>query len=131
MHPLSCARTCAIFFLCACFPFSALAQETAATPPANSQYPESEKGLKSLITDILTAMKSGDAQKSAQLLGSLSLPNHNEFFLKSFGAPEAARLEAKYVELEVKAPDWLQKRLEGVAKHSTQTDVTVKFLRDR
>jgi hypothetical protein len=109
MHPLTCARTCAIFFLSAGFPLSALAQETAASPPANSQYPESEKGLKSLITDILTAMKSGDAQESAQLLASLSLPNSNKFVLKSFAATEAPRLEAKCVELEVKATDWLQK----------------------
>jgi len=74
-------------------------------------------------------VKSGDAQKNAQLLASLSLPNHNEFFLKSFGATEAPRLEAKYGELEVKAPDWLQKRLEGVAKHGAQTDVTVKVFK--
>jgi TonB family protein len=56
---------------------------------------------------------------------ALSHPNHREWFLKSFGGTEAPRLEAKYVELGSKPSDWLQKRIEGVAKH-TQTDVTIK-----
>jgi hypothetical protein len=37
----------------------------------------------------------------------------------------STHLEAKYVELAAKAPDWLQKRLEGVSKHA-ETNVTVR-----
>jgi len=96
--------------------------------PESTVYPEAPEGLKSLITDILVAIKSGDSQRSSQLLATLAIPNHREWFQKSFGATEAPRLEAKYVDLESKAPDWLQKRMEAVAKH-TPADVTVKVFR--
>jgi hypothetical protein len=128
MHPLRHTRACTILFLCGCFSLPAFAQDAATTPRATPQgavYPESADSLKSLITDLLAATKSGDAQKSSHLLATFSLPNHREWFLKSFGASEAPRLEAKYVELGSKPSDWLQKRIEGVAKHP-QTDVTIK-----
>jgi TonB family protein len=98
---------------------------TSNVTPHGAVYPESAEGLKSLITDILVAIKSGDAQRSSKLLATLAIPNHREWFQKSFGATEAPRREAKYVDLESKSTDWLQKRMEAVAKH-TQTDVTVK-----
>jgi hypothetical protein len=101
---------------------------TSKATPESTVYPESPEGLKSLITDILVAIKSGDSQRSSQLLATLAIPNHREWFQKSFGATEAPRLEAKYVDLESKAPDWLQKRMEAVAKH-TPADVTVKVFR--
>jgi hypothetical protein len=98
---------------------------TSNATPQSKVYPESAEGLKSLITNILVAIKSGDAQGNSQLLATLAIPNHREWFQKSFGATEALRLEAKYVELVAKAPDWLQKRLEGVSKHA-ETNVTVR-----
>lgn len=104
--------------------FPAFGQDAAITLNAAAQravYPESADGLKSLITDILVAIKSGDAQRSSKLV----IPNHREWFQKSFGASEAPRLEAKYVDLEAKALDWLQKRLDGVSKHA-ETNVTVR-----
>ncbi|HSY33196.1 MAG TPA: energy transducer TonB [Verrucomicrobiae bacterium] len=93
--------------------------------PQGTVYPEAAEGLKSLITDILTAIKFGDSQRSSQLLATLAIPNHREWFQKSFGATEAPRLETKYVDLESKSTDWLQKRSEGVAKHA-EADVTVR-----
>jgi len=98
---------------------------TSKATPESTVYPESPEGLKSLITDILVAIKSGDAQRSSQLLATLAISNHREWFQKSFGATEAPRREAKYVDLESKSTDWLRKRMEAVAKH-IQTDVTVK-----
>lgn len=118
----------AFFLFTAMSVFPAFGQDAATPPNAAGQravYPESADGLKSLITDLLAAIKSGDTLKSSQLLASLDLPNHREWFLKSFGVTEAPHLEAKYVELEGKAPDWLQKRLEGVSKHA-ETNVTVR-----
>jgi hypothetical protein len=118
----------AFFLFTAISVFPAFGQDAATTPNAGAQrtgYPESADGLKSLITDLLAAIKSGDTLKSSQLLASLDLPNHREWFLKSFGVTEAPDLEAKYVELVAQAPDWLQKRLEGVSKHA-ETNVTVR-----
>ena len=97
--------------------FPAFGQDAATTPNTAGQravYPESADGLKSLITDLRAAIKSGDTLKSSQLLASHDLPNHREWFLKSFGVTQALHLEAKYVELVAKAPNWPQKRLEGV-----------------
>jgi TonB family protein len=118
----------AFFLFTAISVFPAFGQDAATTPNDAAQravYPESADGLKSLITDLLAAIKSGDTLKSSQLLTSLDPPNHREWFLKSFGLIEAPHLEAKYVELAAKAPDWLQKRLEGVSKHA-ETNVTVR-----
>jgi TonB family protein len=116
-----------MLLLCRCSLLPAFGHHipTSNVTPHGAVYPESADGLKSLITDILVAIKSGDAQRSSKLLATLAIPNHREWFQKSFGATEAPRLEAKYVELESKSTDWLQKRMEAVAKH-TQTDVTVK-----
>jgi len=64
MYPLL-RRVCAISFLCCSFCTNTFAQDSAPTSPPSSQftpYPESSEGLKSLITDILVAIKSGDTQ---------------------------------------------------------------------
>lgn len=126
VHLVRCALVCTILFVCG---ICVLAQEvaTVAQPASAPAYPESADGLKSLLQDILAAIKSHDAQKSSLLLTSLSLPNHEQWFLKSFGANEGPRLEAKYTDLESKAPEWLKKRFENVASQA-QTDVAVKLV---
>jgi hypothetical protein len=127
MHPLRRSAACAMLLLGSCSLLPAFGHHipTSNATPQSTVYPESAEGLKSLITNILVAIKSGDAQGNSQLLATLAIPNHREWFQKSFGATEALRLEAKYVELVAKAPDWLQKRLEGVSKHA-ETNVTVR-----
>ena len=125
IHPLPQTLVCAILFLCG---IDVFAQDAATvSQPASSvaSYPESADGLKSLLRDILEAIQSGDGQKTSQLLAALSLPNHKEWFLRSFGTKDGPRLEAKYIELESKAPDCFKKRLESAAKQA-QTDVAVK-----
>jgi TonB family protein len=128
MNSLRGTEVSAFFLFTAISVFPAFGRDAATTANAAGQravYPESADGLKSLITDLLAAIKSRDTRKSSQLLASLDLPNHREWFLRSFGVTEAPHLEAKYVELAAKAPDWLQKRLEGVSKHA-ETNVTVR-----
>jgi TonB family protein len=109
LHPCCCAGPC-----------------TAPPPTSTSAaYPESADGLKSLLQDILAAIKSGHSQETSQLLATLSVPSHKEWFLKSFGPTEGPRLEATYLELGSKAPDWLRKRFETAAK-PVQADIEVK-----
>jgi TonB family protein len=116
---------CAILFPCC---IRAVAQDVATAPQPDSNsaaYPESADGLKSLLGDILASIKSGDAQRTSQLLAALSVPSHKEWLLKSFGPAEGPRLEATYLELGSKAPNWLRKRFEVAAKRG-QTHVEVK-----
>jgi hypothetical protein len=92
MGSLQGTKVGAFFLFMAISVFPAFGQNAATTPNAAAQramYPESADGLKSLITDLLTAIKSSDTLKSSQLLTSLDLPNHREWFLKSFGVTEA------------------------------------------
>jgi hypothetical protein len=61
----------AFFLFTAISVFPAFGQDAATTPNAGAQrtgHPESADGLKSLITDLLAAIKSGDTLKSSQLL---------------------------------------------------------------
>lgn len=83
-------------------PKSALQQTSAAKPQASAipTYPESAAGLKSLLQDWFAAIKAGDTAKSAQYLDSLAIPNHREWFVKTFGAAEGARLDARYTKLQ-------------------------------
>jgi len=125
IHLLRYIPACAFLFLCCIL---AAAQDIAKAPQPSSTsaaYPESADGLKSLLQDILAAIKSGDAQKTSQLLATLSVPSHKEWFLKSFGPTEGPRLEATYLELGSKAPDWLRKRFESAAKQA-EPDVKIK-----
>ncbi|HTG27427.1 MAG TPA: hypothetical protein VK818_04315 [Methylomirabilota bacterium] len=72
----------AFFLFTAISVFPAFGQDAATTPNGGAQrtgYPESADGLKSLITDLLAAIKSGDTLKSSQLLASLDLPNHRKW----------------------------------------------------
>ena len=96
IHLLRYIPACAFLFLCCIL---AAAQDIAKAPQPSSTsaaYPESADGLKSLLQDILAAIKSGDAQKTSQLLATLSVPSHKEWFLKSFGPTEGPRLEATW-----------------------------------
>jgi TonB family protein len=74
----------------------------------------------------MATVKAGDASETSTFLTSLAIPNHNEWFLKTFGPTEGPRLEAKYVELQPEATSWLQKRGEAAAKNAdTTVDVSV------
>jgi TonB family protein len=81
-----------------------------------STYPESVEGLKSLLQDVFAAVKAGDLAKSSGYLAAFSIPNHEAWFLKTFGSSEGSRLETRYNELQPKFTEWLQKRIEQAVK---------------
>ncbi len=93
-------------------------QSTEAKPQAAaiSSYPESAEGLKHLLLDWFAAIEAGDTAKSSQYLESFAIPNHQEWFVKTFGAVEGARLEAKYTESQAKSPDALEVRAERAVR---------------
>jgi len=93
-------------------------QGTATRPQAATitAYPDSAEGLKSLLQDWFAAIKAGDTVKSSQYLESFAIPNHQEWFVKTFGAAEGARLEAKYTDLQAKPLEWLKKSAEREVK---------------
>jgi TonB family protein len=98
--------------------------DSQASPP--TAYPESPDGLKYLLHDLFASAKSRDARKTSQLMPSLAIPSHKEWFLKTFGEAEGARLEEKYVELHVESDDWLRSRIDAATKNDNLTvDVSV------
>ena len=74
------------------------------------------EGLQNLLQDWFAAIKAGDTAKNTQYLESFAIPNHQEWFVKTFGATEGARLEAKYTDLQAKPLDWLKKGAEREVK---------------
>jgi|SRR5271165_297630 len=124
MNTLRIARVCVLLLVCACFALLASAQDGPASIATAGAYPESADGLKSLLHDIFAAIQSGDTQKSSQLLATFALPKHKQWFPKMFGASEGERLDAKYLDTESKAPEWLDKRLH-FALRDGKTQVTV------
>ena len=92
----------------------------------SASYPDSPQGLKDLLLDWIAAEKAGDTSKTSTFLSTFAIPNHKEWFLKTFGPTEGPRLEAKYVELQPEAASWLKKRGEAAAKIvDTTVDVSV------
>jgi hypothetical protein len=59
-------------------------------------YPESTDGLKKLMSDILDAQKSGDKDKMASLVKSLTVPDADAWFKKVFGDDKGAKVSAQY-----------------------------------
>lgn len=100
-------------------------RETALQTSAQSSYPETADGLKSVLQDLFSAMKAGDKKKSSELLASFAIPNYAVWFLKTFGTSEGPGLESKYADYQVRSADWLKKRIEQAVKDGrTQIEVT-------
>ena len=101
-------------------------------PPATTAlptYPESSDGLKKLTEDIFGAMKSGDNKRTSTYFLGLTIPDHNAWFLKTFGAVEGPRLAARYRELLPKPPDDIKKHFEYALK-GDRTTVEVTLLQN-
>jgi TonB family protein len=99
---------------------------TASQASELGKYPQSAEGLKSQLEDLFAAVKAGDAAKSLQCVGNFAIPNHQEWFLKTFGPAEAPRFETKYTQLQPTGLEALQKRVdEAVRSGRTQIEVSV------
>lgn len=90
-------------------------------------YPESTEGLRSLLEDFFRVIRANDTPKHSQLLSVLSLPNHTEWFLKTFNSTEGPRLDAKYVEIQSEASAAFQKRIETAIKDAKDRIIIREF----
>jgi TonB family protein len=98
----------------------------ASQVSAPSTYPKSVDALKRQLEDLFGAVKAGDAAKSAAHLENFAIPNHQEWFVKTFGPMEGARFDAKYTELRPTGLEALQKRVdEAVKSGRTEIEVSV------
>jgi TonB family protein len=73
-------------------PKAAAVQGDVAAPT----YAETPDGLKKLVQDLYDAEKAGDTKRNSEIYTSLVIPNHSQWFGKTFGGPEGERLDAKY-----------------------------------
>jgi hypothetical protein len=78
---------------------------------ASPAYAETPDGLQKLLQDLFDAQKTGDATKSSDLYTNLVIPNHSQWFGKTFGQPEGERLESKYNGLLQVSASSLKKRV--------------------
>jgi|SRR5216684_745835 len=53
-------------------------------------------GLRGLLTDLLNSKKAGDEQAFKALTDGLVVPNHNQWFSKTFGALRGAAIDSVY-----------------------------------
>jgi TonB family protein len=106
-----------------------IAQSTSAPSLQTTEagkYPKSAEGLKSQLEDLFAAVKGGDSARSAAYLENFAIPNHQEWFLKTFGPLEGGRLETKSTQLQPTVLEALQKRVDEAVKSArTQTEVSV------
>jgi TonB family protein len=101
-------------------PFMISAQESSPANESPAAYPASPDGLKLLIRDIFTAMKSKDDQKVSFYFSSMTLPEHTGWFTETFGLTEGARMDAKYADLLPGLPE----NLKGIFEYARKDDRT-------
>lgn len=113
-------RPTALAFLILATAFMISAQDSPSANGAPGAYPSSPDGLKLLILDVFTAMKSKDDQKASSYFSSMTLPEHTAWFTTTFGPTEGARMDAKYAEL---LPG-LSENLKGIFEYALKNDRT-------
>jgi len=59
-------------------------------------YAETPDGLMKLVQDLYEAEKAGDTKRSSDIYTNFVIPNHSQWFGKTFGEQEGARLDAEY-----------------------------------
>ncbi len=131
------ARGVTVLLLGAAFAFPTI----LATPPKGAsqhrteakprsagavKYPESAIGLKNQLQDWFALIKAGDAAKTAQYSESFVIPNHQEWFVRTFGTAEGIRLDTKYTESQTKFEEALAARTKR-AVQAEQRSVKVRL----
>ncbi len=79
-------RPIAFTFLILVTPFMIFAQDSSPANASPAAYPVSPDGLKFLIRDVFTAMKSKDDQKVSSYFSSMTFPEHTAWFTKNLWA---------------------------------------------
>jgi TonB family protein len=119
-------RPIALAFLVFVTPFVVPAQDSSPASRSPAADAASPDGLKLLIRDVFTAMKSKDDQKVSSYFSSMTLPEHTAWFTKAFGPTEGARMDASYTDLLPGMPENLKKIFEYARKDDrTNPEVSV------
>jgi TonB family protein len=92
-------RPIALAFLMLVTPLMIPAQDSSPANASSAVDTTSPDGLKLLIRDVFTAMKSKDDPKVSSYFSSMALPEHTTWFTKTFGPTEGARMDASYADL--------------------------------
>lgn len=99
----------------------AAVQGDAAAPT----YAETPDGLKKLVQELFDAEKTGDTKRSSEAYTNLVIPNHSQWFGKTFGQAEGERLNAKYNESIEVSTSSLKKRV-ALAVQKGQNYIVVR-----
>jgi hypothetical protein len=105
-------------------PFMISAQDSSPANRSPAAYPASPNGLKLLIRDVFTAMKSRDDQEASAYFSSMTLPEHTAWFTKTFGPTEGARMDVKYANLLPGLPE----NLNSLLKNGVRASVALHFV---
>jgi TonB family protein len=115
--------------LCLALVLSVSAQGTTdrVADSSLSGYPDSPEGLKTLIDDILAAVKARRNDRVSELLNNLAIPDYKTWFVKEFGSDEGPRLAGKYQEFAPRLTFEAEK-LFNAAQAEGRTEVSVTTL---
>lgn len=120
-------RLVALALLTVATPSMISAQDTSNTNATRSGYAESPDGLKLLITDVFSAIKSNNDHEVYSYFSGMALPEHTAWFAKTFGPAEGARMDAKYADLLPGLPEDLRGIFEYALK-GNRTDPQVSVV---
>jgi TonB family protein len=113
-------RSIALASLILATPLMLSPQDSSRANRSPAAYPASPDGLKLLIRDVFTAMKSKDDQSVSTYFSGMTLPEHAAWFAKTFGPAEGARMDAKYANV---LPG-LTENLKGIFEYARKDDRT-------
>ena len=120
MPSLPLLRSVTMALLASAASFTISAQDISPATTAPAAYPASADGLKLLIRDVFTAMKSKDDLKTTSYFSSMTMSEHTAWFTKTFGPAEGARMDAKYAEVLPGLPQ----SLKGIFEFAKKDDRT-------
>jgi TonB family protein len=105
------------------------ATKSPATTPATTipSYPNSTKGLESLVKEMLNLEKGGNQQELAEYVKSLSLPNADDWFKSVFGDKLGARAAGSSTLLRSSAAAWIPNLLATQLDKKQTTVQVVRF----
>jgi TonB family protein len=103
-----------------------LPQTAVAAVP---EYPDSPEGIETFAEDIFKALRAKDEAKLSVYFSDLTLPDHQAWFARVFGAEEGARLAARYGELLPQLPSNARSSFESALSSSRTTPEVRAFNR--
>jgi TonB family protein len=129
MRWLQISLSVALFTLFLGPPLNANSRASRDNAPAgaDSAYPESTAGLRSLVQDMLSVVMSENTDKMNSYSSGLTIPDHSAWFAKIFGQEEGARLDGKYSELLPRVAGKLSLRFKH-ALDGQMNDVSISLL---